>query len=203
MKRFIVSDWHLGEDRMAILGRPFETGDACIEAMIANHNSVVSPDDEVIVVGDVCYQKRPECLPLVARFNGKKVLIRGNHDRGISDEDFRPYFSEIIPDGEGIEIEAGDLKCFVTHYPTRGKTEIFNLVGHIHSAWKVQFNMFNVGVDVNHFFPTNADKIPFYLKAICDFYDDDVWVAYKSVNKSWCGIRGKSGSYFVNSGKTN
>ena len=197
MARFFTADWHIYEERMAILGRPFATGEECVEAMIANHNKVVAPDDEVIVVGDVCYQKRLDCLPLVARFNGVKTLIRGNHDRGLSDADLAPYFVRVVPDGAGIYRKADGVECYITHYPTRGRPGSFNLVGHIHSAWKVQTNMLNVGVDVHHFFPVPEEKIFFYYKAICDFYDEDVWVAYNAINAKLVGSRGKKGTYFI------
>lgn len=56
--------------------------------------------------------------------------------------------------------------------------------------------MFNCGVDANHFYPTNSEKLPFHFKAVCEFYDEDVWVAYKDINKKYLGVRGKKGSYF-------
>lgn len=196
MARFISSDHHLGEDRMVIMGRPFRTGQECVEAMIANHNSVVSPDDEVIFLGDVCYQKTPEMLPWVAKFHGKKVLVRGNHDRGIPDSEFLKYFDSVIPDGGRMNLQAGGIDCVAVHYPTEGDANAFNLVGHIHAAWKYQLNMLNVGVDVHHYYPVDLEKVPFHLKAIQEFYDDDVWVAYDKINLKWFGSRGKNGTYF-------
>ena len=196
MAKFITSDHHLGEDRMTIMGRQFATGELCVDNMIARHNSIVKPDDEVIVVGDVCYQKRLDMLPTVAMFNGKKTLLRGNHDRGISDSEFSKFFDKIIPEGERLIIDASGIKCTIVHYPTMGNPDTFNLVGHIHGAWKYQLNMLNVGVDVHNFYPVNLDTIPFHFKAISEFYDDDVWVAYADVNAKWRGIRGKSGTYF-------
>lgn len=196
MNTFITSDFHLGDDRMTIMGRPFGSGEEHIEALIKNHNSVVAPDDLVIIAGDVCYQKKLESLPIVKRFNGRKILIRGNHDRGFSTEELEKYFERVIPEGDGIELEVEGIPCFVTHYPTTGMAGRFNLVGHIHAAWKYQLNMFNIGVDTNHFFPVNLNTIPFHFKAICEFYDEDVWVAYNTLNSSFSGIRGKSGTYF-------
>jgi len=38
-------------------------------------------------------------------------------------------------------------EVYIDHYPTNGKSDIFNVVGHIHGTWKVQRNMVNVGVD--------------------------------------------------------
>ena len=185
MARWVTSDWHLGEERMTIMGRPYENGEQCIAHMLGWHNSMVAPDDEVIVLGDVCYQNALHMLPVVAQFNGKKTLVRGNHDRGLSDADLAPYFDKIVPDGDGIELEACAIQCYATHYPTCGRSNVFNLVGHIHSAWKVQLNMLNVGVDVHHFRPVNLDDVGFWKKAIEEFYDEDVWVAYNDSNFKW------------------
>ncbi len=57
--------------------------------------------------------------------------------------------------------------------------------------------MFNVGVDVKHYYPVDTEKIPFHLKAIKEFYDADVWVAYNELNESYKDTRGKKGSYFA------
>jgi calcineurin-like phosphoesterase family protein len=196
MAIFVVSDWHLGETRMSIIGRPFVNDKQMIETLIFNHNSVVSKDDKVFVVGDVCYQQTPWFLESVSMFNGKKTLIRGNHDRVFSDEELLQYFEEVIPDGDGIEIEHLGAKYYLTHYPTRGRIDMFNLVGHIHSAWKYQLNMLNVSVDVHNFFPVNLDSIEFHINAISNFYDDDVWCAYNEINSSYLDKRGKKSSYF-------
>lgn len=195
MKRFITADWHLGEDRLQLMQRPFNTVQEHIDTLVANHNALVSPQDEVIVVGDVCYKNHPEFLNQVSRFNGKKTLIRGNHDEVISDAAFLQFFDIVVGHGCGIEIDLG-FPVYATHYPTRGRKDRFNLVGHIHSAWKVQLNMLNIGVDVNHFRPHNLDNIKFFLESITDFYDDDVWVAYDPINSEYASKRGKIGSYF-------
>lgn len=197
MNTWLVADHHLGEDRFDIMGRPFDDPNEQVEFLIKNHNSKVQPDDLVYVLGDVCYNKHPEFVKHVARFNGTKILVRGNHDRYISDNVFKDYFKEIIPEGDGIELDIEGIPCYLTHYPTQGREDRFNLVGHVHGAWKYQLNSFNVGVDVNHYFPVNANKIPFHLKAVTEYYDADVWVAYNKINSSYYDKRGKKTSYFA------
>lgn len=185
MKRWISSDYHLGEDRFQIMQRPFQSRSEMVETLIRNHNSVVSKDDEVHIVGDVCYDQAPEYLPYIDLFNGKKILYRGNHDRVFTDDQLKPYFEEIIPEGELSLLDVGNIKCALNHYPTKAVPDYFNLVGHIHSVWKYQLNMFNVGVDANHFYPHNIDEaVPFVYKAINEYYDDDVWAAYHIANKA-------------------
>jgi calcineurin-like phosphoesterase family protein len=196
MKTWLTADWHLGEDRFELMGRPFTTRDEHIETLIQNHNALVAPTDRVIMVGDVCYQKTPEFLPLVARFNGVKTLIRGNHDRVFTDEQLAPYFDTVVEEGKGINVDVDGIPCYVTHYPTEGVFDRFNLVGHIHAAWKYQLNMFNVGVDVNSYRPVALDRIRFHFDAICKFYDKDVWVAYSDINSDHAGFRGKQNTYF-------
>lgn len=197
MNTWLTADWHLGEDRFELMGRPFITQQQMINHLVFEHNALVEPDDTVIVNGDVCYQKTPEFLPHVKRFNGRKILIRGNHDRVFTDEQLAPYFEQIFKEGDGYPMFIKDIPCYITHYPTEGLPHLFNLVGHIHAAWKYQLNSFNVGVDVNHFRPVNIDTIPFHLKAISEFYDNDVWVAYNEINSSYVGKRGKKGTYFT------
>lgn len=196
MAKFITSDFHLGETRLQILGRPFNTTMDMISTLMRNHNSIVNEEDEVIIVGDVCYKEVPEYLKYLAGFNGKKTLIRGNHDRGITDEEFLKYFEKVIPDGDGLELEIEGIPCYATHYPTCGRKDRFTLCAHIHHAWRYQLNMFNIGVDSNHFLPVNLETIPFHFKAITEFYDEDVWCAYNEINSEYRGKRGKNGSYF-------
>lgn len=204
---WITADWHLGEDRFQIMQRPFSTPEEMFAVLLANHNEVVSSEDTVIVNGDVCNQRAPEWLPRVAEFNGRKTLIRGNHDRVFADEQLAPYFERIVPEGEGLVLtsadtgfvladESGpDINLWVTHYPSRARYDHFNLVGHIHGAWKLQLNSLNVGVDVHHFRPMTLRDVPFYFQAVGQFYDEDVWAAYHAANSAYRLIRGKEGSY--------
>lgn len=196
MATWLTADWHLGEDRFEIMGRPFQTVDQHVNTLVANHNAVVAKDDTVYMIGDVCYQKKPEFLDRAALFHGKKTLIRGNHDRPITDAQFKKYFEHVVPEGMGIDLQVEDVKVYLTHYPTRGREDRFNLVGHIHGAWKYQLNSLNVGVDVHHFRPVNLDTIPFHFKAVCEFYDNDVWVGYDPINFIHRANRGKKTCYF-------
>jgi calcineurin-like phosphoesterase family protein len=200
-KIWISSDYHCGENRYELMGRPFFSQQEMIDCFVNNHNKLVNKDDLVYILGDVCYQKTPEFLPQIEKFNGKKILVRGNHDRNILDSEFLKYFEEVIPEGEGINLDIEGLPCYLTHYPTSGKKDRFNLVGHIHSAWKVQKNMLNVGVDVHHFNPISSEKVLFYYNAICNFFDKDVWVYDNEIN-DYSG-RGKNTTYLGEERKNN
>lgn len=198
MTIFLTADWHLGDDRWELMSRPFDSMETYIDTLVANHNKLVQPTDLVYVNGDVLYQKAdPQYLKHIARFNGVKILTRGNHDTPFSDEQFSPYFQKIIPEGVGIEVKLGGVECYIQHYPSLAVKNKWNIVGHIHSSWKVQLNSLNVGVDVNHFYPVSEHKVPFFLSAVTAFYDYDVWSAYLPANQEHFVERGKKSYYFT------
>lgn len=177
------------------MNRPgFKDAQSMVDQLVEIHNSIVAPEDLVYHIGDVCYDQAPEFLPQIARFNGNKILVRGNHDRVFTDKQLEPYFMRIHTEGDGIELEVEGIPCYATHYPHLGVNDRFNLTGHIHSAWRFQLNTMNVGVDVNHYRPVAADDIPRALKAITEFYDEDVWVAYLECNQRYQNVRGKKGN---------
>ena len=83
---FFTADMHFGHENMISFVdyngqkiRPFNTCQECDELMIENWNSMVKPQDKIYVLGDICFNKNlgDKIMP---RLNGKKCLIRGNHD---------------------------------------------------------------------------------------------------------------------------
>jgi calcineurin-like phosphoesterase family protein len=196
MKTWLTADWHLGETRFNLMMRPFKHATEQVEKFVSIHNALVAPNDRVIVIGDAVNQNAPNFLPYINFFNGIKTLIRGNHDRPFSDDDLAPYFEHIVKEDEGMEFDFGGIPCYLIHYPTCARADRFNLVGHVHGAWKFQLNALNVGVDTNHFAPYNAEEIPFIFEAINKHYDEDVWAAYHPSNAQHVGVRGKKGRYF-------
>ena len=197
MNIWFTADWHLGEERFDLMQRPFTDVQKHCDVIIDNYNSVVKPEDLTYVLGDVIYQKADprKYLPMVEKMNGRKILIRGNHDIPFSDEQFSPYFEEIHPDGSGIQLDVNGVSCYLTHYPSTGMRQKFNLVGHIHGTWKVQLNCLNVGLDVNYLYPMPASTVAFYFTAITRHYDDDVFASYLGINDMFRESRGKKNSY--------
>jgi calcineurin-like phosphoesterase family protein len=191
---FFTSDWHVGDPRLMLFPRPFTTTEEMTERLIAEHNALVTPDDLVYVNGDALYKNSPESLPEIARFNGHKILIRGNHDV-LSDADFAPYFEEIIPEGQGVELDIEELSLYITHYPHLARAERFNLTGHTHGAYRVTKNSLSTCVDVHFFRPLSVENVRFFLGAITNYYDQDVWVNDLPANTAH-NDRGAPGYYF-------
>lgn len=195
MATYLTADWHLGETRFDIMQRPCTTVDEHVNMLLSNHNLFVKPEDEVLFVGDACFD--PAWADWISKFNGRKTMIRGNHDRKLSDEVLAKHFEKVIPEGDGIEMEYDGIPLWVTHYPSRARKDRFNIVGHVHAVWKVQLNCLNVGVDVHCFRPMPLERIRFYFNAIQKFYDEDVWAAYNEPNVVFRGLRGRTGSYLT------
>jgi calcineurin-like phosphoesterase family protein len=192
-KNFFTADWHLGDQRQDILGRPFATAEEMYERILTEYNTIVSPADTVYMLGDALHSSGTASPELLSNFNGHLILVRGNHDV-LPDSAYAPYVEQVIAEGDGIELEIDGLDCWLTHYPTQSRADRFNLVGHIHAVWKCQRNMLNVGIDAHHFRPISAEQIRFYYNAICDFYDQDVWVGQHPANTAHAD-RGKPGRY--------
>ena len=83
---FLVSDTHFGhwgvckflrEDNVTKL-RPWDNPNDMDEAMVKLWNETVKPTDKVYHLGDVVINRK--ALKTLARLNGDKVLIKGNHD---------------------------------------------------------------------------------------------------------------------------
>jgi calcineurin-like phosphoesterase family protein len=97
---FLVSDTHFGhagvckftrDDGVTKL-RPWTDPDEMDEEMVRRWNDRVRPNDKIYHLGDVVINRR--ALKTLARLNGDKVLIRGNHDI-FPDTEYREYFREL------------------------------------------------------------------------------------------------------------
>ncbi len=62
------------------------------EFIIQQHNSVVKPNDRWYCIGDLTFNNK--YLHLVSRLNGRKVLIKGNHDV-LKLNQYAHYFDDI------------------------------------------------------------------------------------------------------------
>jgi len=98
---FLVSDTHFGHagvcrfthpDDDSVKLRPWDDPAERDEEMIRRWNDRVRPNDKVYHLGDVVINRK--ALSTLARLNGDKVLIRGNHDI-FRDDEYRVYFREL------------------------------------------------------------------------------------------------------------
>jgi len=178
-KRFFISDTHWSDDRFDLFYRPFKTVKEQDDYMVEKWNSVVGKDDEVWHLGD--FSTTDKGLDVVSRLNGKIHLVKGNYDDPRPDDKLEELFESVQKD-KVLELSNGE-EVAMNHYPADGKEDMFNLVGHIHSLWKVQRNMINVSCDAWHFTPISEDEIIFCMNAIDKFYDEHVFAGEVKANK--------------------
>jgi len=131
---FLVSDTHFGHagvcrfmrnDGVTKL-RPWDNPEDMDEAMIKVWNETVRPNDKVYHLGDVVINRR--ALATMARLNGDKVLIRGNHDI-FRDDEYRKYFREL----RAYHVMNGMILSHIPiHSESLGRFGT-NIHGHLHS----------------------------------------------------------------------
>lgn len=143
--RFYIADCHFGHDKVRLLDeRPFSSVEEMDEHMIVCWNEVVrKKKDEVIILGDFCMGKGEQVANLLARLNGKKYLVTGNHDRMfLRDKSFdQSLFEWIKP---YAELHDNNRKVVLSHYPLicyngqyQGKNT-YMLYGHVHNTLDYQ-----------------------------------------------------------------
>lgn len=135
--RFVISDTHFGHtnswEKFKLPNgdplRPFTSTEEMDETMVERWNAVVRPQDTVYHLGDVVINKKS--LHHVKRLNGKKRLVRGNHDI-FKDEDYREVGFESL---YGVRVFVDQF--ILSHIPLHPEsvTERFrvNVHGHLHA----------------------------------------------------------------------
>jgi len=141
--------------------------------IIQNWNSCVDYDDEIYLLGDLMFNgSGAEANNFLSRLNGKKYLIKGNHDeKYLKDETFNKDNFEWIKDYHVLYYNK--IKIVLFHYPILEWEGYFSdsihLHGHVHNCSKnidqqkrlkiLGKRAVNVGVDVNNYYPVNIEKI--------------------------------------------
>lgn len=169
-----TSDQHFGhEPIIRFCNRPFYSVEHMSEELIKRYNSVIGKDDTVVWVGDAFFLKRELINAVMKEMNGRKILVRGNHDKGIGTLYHDFGFDMVIDNHMMIEIENTNVK--ICHYPYAGaKTEFYDkyadirpipvnnevlIHGHTHQTEKRKGNMIHVGVDAWNYTPVLFEEV--------------------------------------------
>lgn len=150
--------------------RPYSSINEMNEALIENHNSLVKPNDVTYFLGDVAFAPPDKTVAFLNRMNGRKILIKGNHDRAnLRFAQFREAFEAIY---DIAELSIDKHQVVMCHFPMlswhRMGRGSFMLHGHCHGSMKYPFTgrIIDVGVDCNNYFPVNWDTIKKRLENI-------------------------------------
>lgn len=154
-KTFFISDTHFGHENVIKYdNRPFASLEEMEEEMIKRWNSAVGKGDNVYILGDFCWTSKPELIVgLLKRLNGNKMLIKGNHDRGLDDKKVKNAFGQYIKETDKICINGKNI--VMSHYPIASwkKMQRRNpeensilLYGHVHMS--DEFKLFEKYLDM-------------------------------------------------------
>lgn len=170
---YFISDLHFGHyNIIRLCHRPFESVEEMNETLIRNWNSVVSPEDHVYVLGDLCYHSAYNVEYFLRQLKGHKYLIIGNHDKAFKDRHFDK--KDLIWAKDYMELHDGEHKIVLSHYPMVEWNGSFrgaiHLYGHIHNnttnpAYRIMSqidNAYNVGADILDFIPRTLDEVITY-----------------------------------------
>jgi calcineurin-like phosphoesterase family protein len=169
MSIFFTSDTHFyHKNIIKYENRPFNSVEEMNTAMIENWNETVEPNDEVYILGDFAFADGKTVNELLKRLNGKKYLIKGNHDSFLRDKDFDKSLFAWVKDYHVLNYN--NHKYVLFHYPIKvwdcKHHDAIHCYGHVHSKMVNHHkflddlvNAYNVGVDVNDFTPISIDDL--------------------------------------------
>jgi calcineurin-like phosphoesterase family protein len=144
--------------------RPFDTVDKMNEALVENWNSVVSPEDTVLYLGDlVPFERRDHVvLDWLDELHRDIVFIRGNHDKTVP-----------IKSHETLEYEFEGTSLYLTHYPEQipHDRSDWGLYGHHHNNYPDEYPFLdpehkrvNVSIELLGYEPIPLREIKQWIK---------------------------------------
>lgn len=187
---WFISDTHFwSENIIKYCNRPFANAEEMNEAIIANWNSVVQPEDTVYHLGDFVMHESENIPPILDRLNGHIILVRGNHDTRRKLSVFEQY-PEKVEIKDIAYIQYKKLFFVACHMPmtntdfldmvVKDNSEVVSVHGHVHDKCPLftpKTHSFNVSADVTGFTPVHIDKI--YGMVVEHFMAMGVWKTKK------------------------
>jgi len=161
------------------------------ETCIANHNAVISDNDDYYDLGDVAYRCNADyVMERLRRLNGKIHVILGNHDKPLRQAVNRGMADDLIKSGKLHIIGGTDpnvisayqtvykgTKLVLSHYAYRTWPQSFrgsiHLFGHSHGNLSPFYRSFDCGVDANEFKPLSFDFVMEKANKITEDFKED------------------------------
>ena len=119
-KIYFTSDLHFGHENVIRFdNRPFETVDEMDAELVRRWNAKVDRGDLVYVLGDMIWKtKNDDALNIIKSLNGQIILIKGNHDRFLSNSKAKNALAAVKDyDDICVTLEDGTTRrCVLSHY---------------------------------------------------------------------------------------
>ena len=174
MRTFFTADTHFfHQNIIKYCSRPFDHADEMNEVIIRNWNNVVTPQDEIYHLGDFAFCPPDKAANIARRLNGKKYLIRGNHDKTKTVQALEPFFEWVkdtyLATVQDKQSQYGNQQVWLSHYChlvwPQQHYGVWHLFGHSHGMCEVPFTAksLDVGVDSHMFYPVSYEQIKIYM----------------------------------------
>lgn len=118
MRIWFTSDFHFGhENIIKFCNRPCVDVEHMNQYLVRNYNNLVDDDDLCYILGDFAFANSKTISHILKSMKGRKILIRGNHDRGTMDKyPFEFVFDELVLTYKGIRFRLSHYPYFVDEY---------------------------------------------------------------------------------------
>lgn len=137
--RYVISDLHIGhENIIEYCDRPFRDVDHMNGEIQRRWNETVNEDDTVLILGDFVYPDSEESpVEWMQWLNGKKLLVRGNHDSAIGQN----FPANVV---DACSVTHGRYQFACEHQPIHGFSG-WQIHGHIHNNDMDTYPLVNYG----------------------------------------------------------
>ena len=170
---YFTSDLHFGHTNIIkYCKRPFKDSNEMDKVLITNWNSFVRKEDEVYILGDFTMNSLNKVKEYLDQLNGRKYLIRGNHDNYAKNKD---HIDGIEWIKDYYELNYNKQIFILFHYPIAEWNHFYHgsihLHGHAHNH--LEYNLkqkelgrkiYDVGVDANDYRPVSIYEILDWMK---------------------------------------
>lgn len=140
MANYYISDTHFGHENIVRHdskngGKMFASIEEHDNLIIKNWNKVVTPQDNVYILGDFSWLYARETEEIIKKLNGAKFLIKGNHDRWAKDGACKKLFQGIY---DIKQIDDNGRQVILSHFPQMmwagQHRSMIHLYGHVHNS---------------------------------------------------------------------
>ena len=169
---FLISDIHISSKD------PEKT-----RYIIRNVNSKVSPEDHLLIIGDLDGKKGTSNIPLLksvlSKFRTKNIyLILGNNDQYSIDDYIRIGFKSVTD--RAILKDSGMSNILFTHCPEVVSNDDINIHGHMHGSkiyWNVDWH--------NHYDIWDQDFYPIKVRECLEILEKGMYKARTEIHKNY------------------
>ena len=168
---YFTSDLHFGHNKPFLYEpRGFASIEEHDRVIIDNWNSIVKPEDEVYVLGDMMLVDNEHGMECVGALHGRIKVIFGNHDTSTRRSLYLAAPTiEVM--GFAHQIKYGKYHFYLSHYPTSVgnyddeiiHNKFYCLCGHTHTQDKFKdfasFKSYHVELDAHNNYPVSIETI--------------------------------------------